>query len=173
MRSYSSNNFLHESNSKKISFDFDFKSEGMNHRKLQRNNIYIIKLYHKWNMYLIIESYKNSCILIVLNLIFYILQIITSFTYSKDETFWIKRFCFRFVFFRRIKEEILTSSMKKSRFVFFLGLSFLPLDHNQNELIIRSNEDFILSSFQSNKFELIFSVEISDCALSLENKLRD
>ncbi len=52
---------------------------------------------------------------------------------------------------------------------FFLVFGLLSLDYNQDELIVRSNQNLIFWGFQSHELEIIMSVKIPDGHFGLRN----
>lgn len=61
----------------------------------------------------------------------------------------------------------------RSGLFLLLALGLLPLNHNQNELIIRSNQNLILGSLEPHKLELVMRIQIPDCIACLGDELRD
>lgn len=61
----------------------------------------------------------------------------------------------------------------KSGLLLLLTLVLLPLHYYQDKLVVRSNQNLVLSSLQTHKLQLVMGVQVTNSILGLCHQLRN
>lgn len=61
----------------------------------------------------------------------------------------------------------------KSGLLLLLTLVLLPLHYYQDKLVVRSYQNFVLSSLQTHKLQLVMGVQVTNSILGLCHQLRN